>query len=60
MSYEIIGISVSRLFEHHSVLSTAALNVAAPNEYSITQSNVLEADGKRPSARAPDNPSSTR
>jgi hypothetical protein len=56
MSYEIIGIPGSRI-EHHSVLSVAASNIAALSEFS---SNVSEAVGKRPSARAPDNPSSTR
>jgi hypothetical protein len=59
MSYEIIGIPGSRQFKHHSVLSIAALNVAAPSELSDTK-NVSETVGKRPSARAPDNPSSTR
>jgi len=59
MSYEIIGIPGSLQFKHHSVLSVAALNVAATNELSNT-SNVSEAVGKRPSALTPDNPSSTR
>ena len=57
MSYEIIGIPGSRRIEHHSVLSVAALNVAALSEFS---SNVSAAVGKRPTARAPDTPSSTR
>ena len=57
MSYEIIGIPGSVLFKHHSVLSVAASNIAALSEFS---SNVSEAVGKRPCARAPDNPSSTR
>ena len=60
MSHEIIGVSGSDLFKHHRVLSPAALNVAAPNGFSNISSNVLEAAGKRPSARAPDRPSSTR
>jgi hypothetical protein len=60
MSYEIIGIPGSSLIEHHGLLSVAALNIAAPNEFLNTASNVLEANGKRPSARAPDRPSSTR
>jgi hypothetical protein len=59
MSYEIIGIPGSHGFKHHSV-STAALKIAVPNEYLDIPSNVLEAVGKRPSARAPDTPSSTR
>ena len=60
MSYEIIGIPGFSLFKHHSVLSSAVLNIAAPSEFSNSSSNVLEAVRKRPSARAPDRPSSTR
>jgi hypothetical protein len=57
MSYEIIG---SRLFKHHSLSIAAALNAAALNDYLHISPNVLEASGKRPSARTPDRPSSTR
>jgi hypothetical protein len=60
MSYEIIGIPGSGLFEHHNPLSIAAFNIAAPNESSNRHSKVSEAVGKRPSARTPDTPSSTR
>jgi hypothetical protein len=57
MSYEIIG---SHLFKNYSVSIVAALNAAALNDYLDISPNVLEASGKRPSARTPDRPSSTR
>lgn len=60
MSYEIIGISGSRQFEHHGVRSVAALNIAAADSYSNISPKVSEAVGKRSSARSPDTPSSTR
>ena len=60
MSYEIIGISGSRPFERHSELGSSASSITALSGYLSTQSNVSEAVGNRPSARAPDNPSSTR
>lgn len=59
MSYEIIGIPGSGLFKHHGVFGPAA-SVAVSNGYSNISSNVLEAVRERPSARAPDRPSSTR
>lgn len=59
MSYEIIGIPGSGLFQHHGVFSPTA-GAAVSNGYSNISSNVLEAVRKRPSARAPDRPSSTR
>jgi hypothetical protein len=59
MSYEIIGIPGSDLFEHHSVVRAAA-SIAVPSEVSNISLNALEAAGKRPCARAPDRPSSTR
>ena len=57
MSYEFIGIPGSRRIEHHSVLSVVASNIADLSEFSP---NVSGAVGKRPSARTPDTPSSTR
>ena len=59
MSYEIIGIPGSDLFKHHSV-ARAAVSIAVPSEVSNISLNALEAAGKRPCARAPDRPSSTR
>ena len=56
MSNQFIEI-FGRQFKHHTVLGVAALNVAALSEFS---SNVTEAVSKRPSARTPDTPSSTR
>ena len=60
MSNEIIGIRASVEFKHRSLLSVAASNVAVSTEYLEIASNVSEAVGSRPLARAPDNPSSTR
>jgi hypothetical protein len=60
MSYEIIGIPGSDLLENHSVSSRAASNIVVANGFSNTSSNFLAAVRKRPSARAPDRPSSTR
>ena len=54
MSHEIIGIPGSGLFKHHSVSGPAA------SGFSNISLNILEAVRKRPSARAPDRPSSTR
>ena len=60
MSYEFIGFSASVHFKHHNVFCIAALSGAALNESSNMQSNVSGAIDRRPSARAPDTPSSTR
>jgi len=60
MSYEIIGIPGSDLFQQHGVLSPAAFSIAVSGGFSNISSNVLEAVHKWPSARTPDRPSSTR
>ena len=60
MSYEIIGIPDSDLLKNHSVASPAASGIAVTGGFSNISLNVLEAVRKRPSARAPDRPSSTR
>ena len=60
MSYEIIGIPGSDLFKHHSVWSAAASSITVASGFPNISLNVFEAVRKRPSARAPDRPSSTR
>ena len=60
MSYEIIGIPGSDLFKHHSVWSPAASSITVASGFPNILLNVFEAVRKRPSARAPDRPSSTR
>jgi hypothetical protein len=60
MSYEIIGIPGSVLFKHHSVCRPAASSIAVSSGFSNIPLNVLEAVRKRPCARTPDRPSSTR
>jgi hypothetical protein len=60
MSYEIIEIPGSGLFKHHGVWSPAASSIAVASGFSNISLNVLEAVGKRPCARTPDRPSSTR
>jgi hypothetical protein len=60
MSYEIIGIPGSDLFKHHSVWSPAASSITVASGFPNISLNVFEVVRKRPSARAPDRPSSTR
>jgi hypothetical protein len=60
MSHEIIVIPGTGLFKRYSVLSPAASGIAVDSGFSNISFNVLEAVRKRPSARAPDRPSSTR
>lgn len=60
MSHEIIEIPGSGLFKHYGALGSAAVGIAVQGSLSNISLNVLEAVRKRPSARAPDRPSSTR
>jgi hypothetical protein len=60
MSYEIIGIPGSDLFKHHGVRNPAASSITVASGFSNISLNVFEAVRHRPSARAPDRPSSTR